>query len=453
MPHEILQHFLKQNLLDLGEDESRWEYITATVDEVKSVLRQNRAKVASYLLTAIDEDCPVDEPVFVEVEDLLMQRWRLLRQRFAVERPRQILRSIIFQALFDLINEERDIGCIVWLSGSSYAEHAVISRSIAKIVEQLLSNAQGAFTMHPHPLSLPSLSGEALVADSDTLESEIDQDQDDESKANQDLEATELAELSPKDFRSRKSLELLWASFLGGSYKGEDIPERFKPVENDIWEDVGYWADDFPPKVASFFVAFAKYIEKAIKNEMEAEFQSTLHKLSIEAQSVSDRNKLEGMQQPILWWKHSLYSPKMHISYRKLSPVVATACMVHDLADMVPRAYPMSVDFVLAETVADLLRNGNQTGFETRSIGEVLLELTSSEVSEFLRPLIETRSNTTGRGTLIDFVEALIHGVVHVSDDLYPRVGCLLETEISLPDFAVWLFRNVQARKFEKTIF
>ena len=444
MAYEIIQDFLRQNLLDLGEDESRWEHLTTTADAIRNNLIKTRWKVAPYLLTALDSDCPADEPIFEEVEELLMQRWRLLRQRFAAERPRQILRSIILQALHDLVREDHSSGCVVWLCGSSYVEHAHIPTATANIIGMILSSSQQAFSS----LDIASDEKQEIVSH------EIDQDG---VKSDKDIQpesvenATEFSEVNSKDFRNRKTLELIWASFFGYSYQGGNIPDKFRPVEQAIWDDIESWADEFPPRVASFFLAFSKHIEKVIKQDAQSEFQSLLRRLTVEEQAISIRSNFGVMRQSVLWWKHSLFSPKLRLSYRQLDSPVAAICMAIDLSDMLPAAYPISVDFVLAETVADLLRHSDRTGFEKSSLGEILSELNNSNDLHVLDSQITSRTHPLGRGTLMDFVEALIQRQVSFND-LQAKVGCSFETEINVPEFSVWLFRNLQARKFDQTL-
>src|SRR5688500_9198164 len=94
----ILQEFLICGLVAIGEEDKRLEWLNAAATALSKAYLKNKHKLINATLVALDDKLPENEPAFDEVEAAVTVHWKALRGKFP-DRPRQILRAVIFAAL------------------------------------------------------------------------------------------------------------------------------------------------------------------------------------------------------------------------------------------------------------------------------------------------------------------------------------------------------------------
>lgn len=442
MPHEILQQFLKQNLLDLGEDNARWKYLTDTADQVSSALLQDRSQLIPALLVALDPECPVDEPIFDLVEDQLMERWPLLRQKYIAERPRQVLRAILLQAIAEAQRSAPEVGAVVWLAGSSYLSSvSALSNSFelrieTKVVQESLSIFEGLQTAPLSDKGRPRRQEKVeQVAESEASE--------------QDVNNESVPSFKESDFTNQSALTMIWASFLGQHYKNTEIPKKLKSNPYPIYRYYNSveFVNEFAPRVAAFFIKFIALIRFQIAEQVDTQTRTSLERFNQELENQLKSAQLTEVKNAILWWKNALYSPRLRITYRQMPALQAAICMAADLADIVPPIYPIGVDFVLAETVRDLLRTSGYSGGETLRFLEVTEIGRETSSVDVLKVVISQGTVPSGRGSLLNYIQIMLQYPTSTALEIKVRVGVTPDTEIAVTDLAIWIFRDIQAQK------
>ena len=93
-----LQELLNLGLLDIGSDDSRLTKMEATGAVLVKHLLSNPALVIPATLIAIDRDADENDPILTLVDEQLVNQWKTIRNTH-VNSPRELLRSIIIQAL------------------------------------------------------------------------------------------------------------------------------------------------------------------------------------------------------------------------------------------------------------------------------------------------------------------------------------------------------------------
>ena len=145
----------------------------------------------------------------------------------------------------------------------------------------------------------------------------------------------------------------------------------------------------------------------------------------------------------VLWWSEAKYSPSLRRGYREMQRAVAAVTMAHDLSMLVPAMAPTSVTYVLGEAVAAILQYDSKP--EQWSV-ETLLDALRTNNTD-LREIIPDTTTTNGRVPLFELVAKAIGGNRVAREGVSGRTGIDPGLEISLPDFSMWMFRDIQARR------
>jgi hypothetical protein len=143
----------------------------------------------------------------------------------------------------------------------------------------------------------------------------------------------------------------------------------------------------------------------------------------------------------VLWWAEALYSPSIKDSYRVLPATAALVAMAHDLFKQVGSLTPASVAYMLGETAARL---PSVSWTQKHALSSLLGELHKEH--RHLENIVEEPQQHEGRRPLLETVEAVIHGPSLAAGELTNRTGLPEDLQITLPEFAMWCFRNLQAR-------
>ena len=175
-----------------------------------------------------------------------------------------------------------------------------------------------------------------------------------------------------------------------------------------------------------------------LMNVMSGHLTTTLQAVSGATAGLQRRTNL-------LWWKEALFSPSAQMSYRDMSTFDAATLMAFDMHRQIPTLSPASVAAFLRETVIALPTVDHE---EKAPIRELVEKTCGTEVLAELREetgkLVAT---PIGRGSIL----ALIGHPDAVSQIDNRRfrdlVGVKPDIALTLPEWAVWIFRELQAAR------
>lgn len=403
---EMIQNFLDSGLLDI-DDENVFNHLVETAGELATLLAENPDKIIPHALIAIDPNAPIDDPVFDEVENLLKSRWKFLRKRHP-DRPRQFLRSIIFQGLELASQEDEAIVGLIWLTTRSFIPYAKLYGDI-DVYRNFIEEMGKAF--------------ESKVSSSITFDP-----------------TSPEKKKGAKQF-NRDNLEIELASIISNRYNNDAIPPERNP--NPVYNLPNFPADNW----INEFIPRAKTLLLKVLDTIQEDTSSSLNQVTKMMRSFVSHAEGQRIKTDILWWKQALYSPRLTNSYRDLAPHLACIVMALDLADIVSPPYPISVDFILTETVRNLLAESDKKSISPFSFREVFQALTTSDLRPKLQELLEAINRPTSRTSLLHFLSAYVHGDIQNIEEITSIVGVSLDDKITLPDFGAWLFRDLQAEK------
>ena len=417
----MLQQFLDAELLGIGDEVEKFGFLEKAVPTIVKSLKENREKLVSFTLVALDADALDTEPAFVEVEAAVKEHWKTLRSKFK-EVPRQIFRAVILEALEQLAKEDEVASAIIWLTGSSFLLYGSIEERALPLCRGLLGQlgdkleeqavAVWALETSTKPLKLPALN--VKLPDAKAVKVNVDEVTKGMAAAvgPQDQHGTPLNSPNPH-----------W-------------PNQFQA-----------WAYQFAPRAA---LAVAGAVDKASKEILASlgTLEEGLSKygaaINTSVQKAVD-SAVSGViaqqrRAGLMWWKETLYSEARRRSYRGLNGSESAFLMAYDLHQNVPSFSPQSVEFLLRETFRSAI-GGDQ---RPNDLVSVLSELGSDKNKLRLADLL-TADENQGRVTLTKFIVLFLSGKVKEAD-LKKKTGLPANGIIGAEDLAVWIFRDLQAR-------
>lgn len=137
----ILQELLNLGLVDIGSDDARFDKMRSASSALSAKFKENPSLLIPATLISLDEGVDEDDPMFALVEELVVAEWKTLRNTH-VNRPRELLRSIIIDALAAAVNGDHDSAGVVWNSAVSPLRHRQVRLGkAASLIEKLLNDA------------------------------------------------------------------------------------------------------------------------------------------------------------------------------------------------------------------------------------------------------------------------------------------------------------------------
>ncbi|WP_421825911.1 GTPase-associated system all-helical protein GASH [Larkinella sp.] len=419
MAFKYLQLFLDARLFTIAEENSNYQFLTATIPLFEKAISKNKSKIIAATLVALDQHIPQDEPILDEVEELLKKKWPLVRNKYT-DRPSTLLRAIILESLYNLRQENKVTANLIWLTGSNFFPFVSASNE-TPILQEWLREA-----------------GE-LAESNATSEWELSTN----IKAINIPEFT-LGKISLPNVKFEKEAlkKGLGEAVMNGEQQIQIVNQGYSNAHSKLRQE---WATEFSTKAAeSFFTVFsnayttltaslnAMNIDKPI-NEFFTSFKNDLAN-TLES-SLKSGEKLR-LRSQILWWKEALYSASNQKSYRDMDAAQVSLAMAIDLAASTQAVYPISIDYILKETVLSCLG----TDETDRSIAKVLSELI--DASSKMPNSIDLPER--GRVSFGAFVVGMVSKKI-TPDELLARTGISPELKISYRQLATLLFHDIQA--------
>lgn len=420
----ILQDFLICGLIDIGEQDQRLEWLEAAADALAKGFLKSKRKLVNATLVALDGGLPENEPVFDAVEAAVLTQWKALRAKYP-DRPRQILRAVIFRAL-EINQGEEAAASIVWLVGGTFLPHARMGNErpyIEKLITTLGNTAEEAAVarwMAAPPekaVKIPALKLKAEGSEVKPLNVKWMQD-----ALGAAAGSGTVVDGYPNNTFQIYNYQQQWAQHFG-THGGKAIVEAFNASLQPLLTHV-----------AGTMTRFASALEEH-GTALIAAVRDTLRQ-STENQSARERRTA------LLWWRQTLYSPSRRRGYRGMATGPLVILTAFDLHEQVPPFSPQSVEFLLREVVREV--SGADAAIDGGQLLAGLRETASSSGLADLDLLGASPDESTGRICLASFIGEVLAGRASASD-MDARVGLPATQALPLGEWAVWIFRDLQA--------
>jgi len=410
MENKLLQPLLQAGLLDIGDSDGRLANIESAIVDLEAKLKETPSLLERYVLTALDPEISTEEPAVIDVEAIIAAHWKALRAKFP-DRPVQIIRAVIINALYNIGTADVDLARIIYLAASNFYPYTKLGREKA-IIEQLISEfgdlaESDAVKKWSLDETEPSLKAPTLkiaglqfgefVVDDKSLRAKL----------------TTAAKHSPEGY-NQYNYQDEWAAHFAKN-AGEGISSVIKTSLEGMTKSLSPTSIETP--INKFATDFKKALDQVLGNSLRS------------LTAVERRSKL-------LWWKETLYSSSLKDSYRTLDTELQPVIMSVDLFDQLPSVAPVSVNFLLQDTLLLL----NAQAREQLSFSELLSKLLTPGNKATLKSYLQEK-NPEGRIGLLSFLNLVVHDKVSI-DDLKARTGISPDALISNGELAVVILQD-----------
>ncbi|MFY0591968.1 GTPase-associated system all-helical protein GASH [Roseivirga sp.] len=424
MAESILQNYLTLQHIKVT-DESSIDNLKKAVTEVKKQLTRKKLKVISYTLVALDPKIKDNDPIVQEVEAIIIKKWSTFKNSVTSTKDKSTtyVRAVILESLSQLAKSDAAFSALVWHTARDVVQHYQLDSEKDTIVRLLQA-----------------------VADKSEMEGQLAWGINSQIQVQQ-YNDVEISISPPKASQVRSAAlkkNLLEAAQHNGwkSYS-ENTGNNPYPPNNQHW--AGFFSENFAKGLATEINSALSQqskslstISDSVKKSLEtyfAELQPFFEKINRSfVNNITANNK----RSELIWWKQALYSHRLNASYRGLSPLDTALMTAFDLADQVDPIYPISVDYLLRETLKDL--QGEEAD-KKKPLDDWLGEIsdaTDYSKSALAKHVVENDERKT-----------LLAGLANTASEgpeyFIEETGIDSKDEVSLSELAVWLFHGVQA--------
>ncbi len=431
MNDDVLLKFLNKRLIDVGGDDDKLEHLRRTAADLAGILEETPIKACPFALVAFDPHVPATDPTVVEVEDALRNRWQTYVNTFS-DTPVTVFRAMLLDALISACGRNDTVAAAFVASARNILpfmevgdEQELWADIVADIEKRVEGRAEREWAT-PASISVPDIKLKP------TSEAEV-------RIASKKVSA---AGLKPK-FEAT-----------AGPHANDPNGTQRDTDGNPYWpqNNPHEWVYEFGTRTAE---AVGETINRAIgglsveglnlpgyTEELAAVISehttTTLQAVSIATAGLHRRTNL-------LWWKEALFSPSARMSYRDMTSFDAGALMAFDMHQQIPTFSPASVAAFLQETVVSLPTLDPE---ETTSIRELVEKTHDADIlSELRTDAAKLVGAPTGRCSVLAVIGQ--PDAIHQLDDrrFRDRIGVKVDTALTLPEWSVWIFRELQAAR------
>ena len=431
MSDDVLLRFLSKGLIDVGGDDDKLGRLRQTAGDLSAILKKTPAKASPFALVAFDPNVPATDPTIAEVGDALRKRWETYVNTFDGT-PVNVFRAVLLDALIRVAGENDTVAAAFVASARNVLpfmemgeEHEVWTEVVDEIERKVEARAEAEWAT-PASISVPEVELD-LSSVSEIL---ISWKKVDRASLSKDLQAAAGPVSSvPNKGNVRTDGNRHWSQDTSGQWVyefGTLMAEAVGDVISQTLGSLSIGGIDLP--------GFTKDIKQAVSGHLT----TTLQAVSGATDGLQRRTNL-------LWWKEALFSPSARMSYRDVAPSDAAALMAFDMHRQIPTFSPASVAAFLRETVAALPTIDREPKTPIRKLVKKTSD--ASVLVELRKEAGRLVNAPASRGPVL----ALI-GHVDVEPQIDDRrfrdlVGVMPETALTLPDWSVWMFRELQAAR------
>jgi GTPase-associated system helical domain len=416
--------FLRAGLINVGGDDTKFDKLKETAADIAAELRSTPRNTTRYGLAAFDSETTADDPAIVEVMNMLANRWPTYVNTFSGT-PVVVIRALLLDALAQEASNDDRIAVALSALVRNVVPHVDTGNETAIWNLMLAQIEQRADARAEKEWAAPA---RIMVSELDLPKADVE------------------VSMSRKKVSQEVLQQKIQAAAGPHGRNNQPIPGA-----NPHWPNSAQaWSFDFAPRISA---AIAEAIDEvaagiALKPvDLATPLTSLARAVSSHVREALDgvSGATAGLQRRtnLLWWRESLYSPSARRSYRGSSGAVRAALMAFDLHNQVPTYSPASVSAFLFEAVNSLAR---QDSAQARPIGESARELVASQDLAGLRAYAtELNGPSAGRAPIVALA-ARGSATIDLMDDRFRgNVGVPPDTPLTPPEFAVWIFRELQA--------
>lgn len=431
MREDVLLRFTGKRLINVGGDDDKLGHLRQTAVDLSGVLRETPSKATPFTLVAFDPHVPTTDPTIVQVEDTLRKRWETYVNTFA-DTPVTVLRAMLLDAVVRACGQDDTVA----------AAFVASARNVLPFTE-----ADGE----------QEIWGEILLE----IERKV------EERAEREWATPASIPVPDVEFDSASTVEIRIRSkktsdaTLRPKFEAAAGPHSTDP--NGSQTNTGgnpYWPQNSPQQwVQEFGTRTAQTVAEAINRAtgglsveggdlpgVAREMMTVMSEhLTTTLRAVSEASAGLQRRTTLLWWKEALFSQSAGVSYRQMSTSDAAVLMAFDMYRHIPTFSPASVAAFLREAVITLPTMDQEQEIPIRELVErirgagVLDELRTEASSLVAAP--EGRGSILG---LIGYPDAVPQMDCGRFRDL---VGVQPDTMLTLPDWSVWILRELQAAR------
>lgn len=433
-----LQELLNLGLVDIGSDDSRFNKMQSASTALSARFKEEPSLLIPATLISLDEDVDEDDSVFSLVEELVIAEWKTLRNTH-VNRPRELLRSIIIDALTAAVNGDHYSAGIAWNSAASLLRHGQVRLGkAASVIEKMLTGAR-------------DLAEKEAVLRAGLLSNVPKKRSKKKSPSSEKVKVNISATIKDDD---------VFADVARSA--GPQHPQMKAPLEspNPHWPNSHQaWANEFATRMATALSKAVNLgnarISKSISDQLAlyiGEFDKELGEQfrgfeQLESGMLQTYESIT-MRLNVLWWSEALYSPVLQVGYRELVPPIAAVAAAVDLAKIVPPLAPASVCYILGETLRRLsqLKDGD----DKIAVQKYLEGITEAKAN--FGDHLQSAPKSKRRLPLVDLVGESASGSRISPEAVRKSAG--IDPSLVLPpaDFAIWVFRGIQANRLVEAL-
>ena len=427
MPSSILQDYLNNQHISLKDDDSI-DKLRKVVTEVKKLLTRKQQQIIPYGLVAIDPKVADTDPVIQEVEAMIIKKWPTFKNNVATnDKSTTYIRAVILEALSQLANSDANVTTLLWHTIRDVTAHyhlgneqGTLTAFLQEIADKTEEYGRKQWEMNQSgdlPVFEPS-----SISISPVKGSEIDQ-----------------AELGKGILEAAQHTG--WKSYSNNIGSNPNAPNQqpwAKYFSENTAKAIGEAVNTALQSQNSSITSLVSNVQKGL-DEYFSQFAPFHCELS---NSIINGAKAANRRSEVIWWKQALYSLQMNNSYRQQEPYTMALVAAFDLSQLVGPLYPVSVDYLLRET----LREVHQERVEEKKL---LTDWMSLPVDETLKIILQDYTDESSDRKML--LSALANVVLSGSDKFFEETDIDPKAEISLADLSVWTFHNIQAYKLAMT--
>ena len=430
MREDVLLRFLGKGLINVGGDDDKLGHLRQTAVDLAGILREMPAKATPYALVAFDPDVPTSDPTIVEVEDALRNRWETYVNTFSGT-PVTVLRAMLLDALVRACGQDDTVAVAFVASARNVlpftaadGEQEIWTEILLEIERRVEERAEREWAT-PASISMPDVR----------------------------FDSPSVVEIRIRSKKTNDTTLKPMFEAAAGPHSIDPHGSQTNTGGNPHWPGGNiHWVHEFGTRTAQ---TVAEAINRAIGGlsveggdlpGIAREMMAVVSEhLTTTLRAVSDASAGLQRRTNLLWWKEALFSPSAGVSYRDISTSDAAVLMAFDMYRHIPTFSPASVAAFLREAVIALPTIDQGQEIPVRKLvkmtrdAEVLNEL-RTEASKLI-------AAPKGRGSILGLI-GHPDAVPQVDHSRFrDLVGVHPDTMLTLPDWSVWLLRELQAAR------
>lgn len=406
----FLQRFFDASLIPADTTDERLGHYQAAAADLAKRFGAARRDAVSASRVAIDPKCPATEPWFATVQEAVKTHWKTFLVNHH-DAPRQICRAILLEALSKAAEDDEELSAAIWNSTSNLLPHFGTGPE-QDITREFISGLGDK--CETYSSSIWRIGGNSALKQTEFAIKTV-------PMKTLDVDQTEL-EHGMSDAAGPQN------------QKGQSFGDP-----NPQWPNTGQsWSYQFAPRAAKSIATEVNKALTAIPGAIKRLTDQLGPALNKHASALSDLVIASVRQNErfttLLWWKQTLYSPKLQRSYRDLGPTPTAVAMAFDLPEISGAPVPQSAEFFLREAIkAAVPENPRLT------LAELAI---ASKTSAAVEPILPAAPSVTPcRVSLREFLR--LDRECSVPPDAIPAyLGIDATTALPVTEWGIWLLRE-----------